>query len=88
MPFALGLGLLEFVGGLMLVAGLFTRVVALLVTLFMAVAIAIHWPNGYFWISEGGGWEMPLLWGIAAFAVAIKGGGRASLDGRIVGTRV
>ena len=72
--FALGLGLLEFVGGAMIALGLLVRPVALAVAGFMAVAIVIHWPNGYFWNADGGGWEMPLLWGIAALIVAIRAG--------------
>lgn len=70
--FAIGLGLLEFVGGAMIALGLLVRPVALAVAGFMAVAIVIHWSNGYFWSAEGGGWEMPLLWGIAALTVAIR----------------
>ena len=45
--FALLIGLLEFVGGLMLTIGLLTRPVAAAVIAFMVVAITIHLPNGY-----------------------------------------
>jgi len=72
--FALGLGLLEFAGGALIALGLLVRPVALAVTAFMATAIVIHWSNGYFWNAEGGGWEMPLLWGVAALTVAIRSG--------------
>ncbi|UKV14373.1 DoxX family protein [Thalassospiraceae bacterium SW-3-3] len=44
--FALLIGLLEFVGGLMLTVGLLTRPVAAAVIVFMAVAVTIHLPNG------------------------------------------
>lgn len=71
---------LEFFGGLCLVLGLFTRPVALLVVVFMANAVAYHWP-AYFW--GDGGIEMPLLWGLMALAVLIKGGGPYSIDARI-----
>lgn len=77
--FALLAGLIEFVGGLMLAAGLLTRPVAALVAGIMAVAaFGVHLPNGFFWTA--GGFEYPLLWGVAALYFALRGGGRYSLD--------
>jgi putative oxidoreductase len=74
--------LLEFVGGLMLACGLFTRVVAVLAAGFMAVAVVqVHWPNGFFWIAKG--YEYPLFWGLVCIALAIRGGGAQSLDAKI-----
>lgn len=73
---------LEFFGGILLVLGLFTRPVAVLVVGFMAVAaFYVHWPNGFMWTARG--FEYPLMWGLMALAVAIKGGGPLSLDRRI-----
>ena len=81
-PLAVYITLLEFVGGLMLACGLFTRVVATLVAGFMAVAvIQVHWPNGFFWIAKG--YEYPLFWGLVCIALAIRGGGPLSLDAKI-----
>ncbi|QDL93987.1 DoxX family protein (plasmid) [Paroceanicella profunda] len=80
--FALGVGLLEFFGGLMLVLGLLTRPVAAAVVGFMAVAITIHLPNGYAWNAAG--FEMPLFWGLMALSVMLRGGGAWSLD-RLLG---
>lgn len=81
-PLALYIACLEFFGGLMLAAGLFTRVVAVLVVGFMAVAVVhVHWPNGYFWPNKG--FEYPLFWGLVCVALAIRGGGRYSLDAKI-----
>ncbi len=80
--FALLAGLIEFVGGLMLAAGLATRVVAALVVGLMAVAVLhVHLGAGLFWTS--GGYEYPLFWGIVALAFAIRGGGRYSFDALI-----
>ena len=77
--FALLAGLIEFFGGLMLALGLATRAVAVLVFGVMAVAVVqVHMPQGFFW--TGGGYEYPLLWGIAALFYAIRGGGRYSVD--------
>ncbi|MDR3438680.1 DoxX family protein [Telmatospirillum sp.] len=75
-------GLIEFVGGLMLAAGLVTRPVAALIAGMMAVAvIQVHLPAGFFWTS--GGFEYPLLWGLLALSFVVRGGGRYSLDALI-----
>ena len=79
---ALVAGLVEFFGGLMLAAGLATRVVAALVVGLMAVAVLqVHLGAGFFWTS--GGFEYPLFWGIVALAFVLRGGGRYSLDAAI-----
>ena len=75
-------GAVEFFGGLLLVLGLLTRPVAVMVFVLMMVAVfAVHLPNGFFWTK--GGYEYPLLWGLLAVAIAIRGGGRCSLDRKI-----
>jgi putative oxidoreductase len=77
--FALLVGGVEFFGGLALVLGLLTRPAALAVTVVMAVAaFGVHLPNGFFW--SDGGYEYPLMWGLVAFAVFLRGGDRYSLD--------
>ena len=79
---ALLAGLIEFFGGLLLAAGLATRVVAALVVGLMTVPVLqVHLGAGFFWTS--GGFEYPLFWGIVALAFAIRGGGRYSLDALI-----
>ncbi|MFH1806741.1 MAG: DoxX family protein [Pseudomonadota bacterium] len=79
--FALLIGLLEFVGGLMLVAGLLTRPVAAAIVAFMTVAFFIHLPAGYAW--NEGGVEMPVFWGLMALSLVIRGGGAYSLDRKL-----
>ena len=70
---------LEVIGGILLVIGLFTRPIALLVIGFMATAVMVHLQAfGYFWTAKG--CEVPLFWGVMAFTVLIKGGGRYSID--------
>ena len=69
----------EFFGGLMLAAGLLTRPAAALVAAVMGVAvIQVHWGAGFFWTE--GGFEYPLLWGLIAVALVLRGGGRYSAD--------
>jgi len=79
---ALLVALVEFVGGLMLVAGLLTRPVAVAVAVFMFQAVLFHAPNGFKW--SDGGYEYPLMWMIGALFFAVKGGGKYSLD-RLIG---
>lgn len=80
--FAWYIGSLEFIGGILLVLGLFTRPAAVLVAGFMAVAVFhVHWPNGFFWTKAG--FEYPLMWMMLALALAIRGAGPYSLDARI-----
>jgi putative oxidoreductase len=69
----------EFGGGILLIAGLFTRCVAFAVLVDMIVAIArVHWKHGF---MGNGGYEFPLaLWAIA-FAVIFFGAGAISIDG-------
>ncbi len=75
-------GVIELGGGLLLTLGLATRAAAALVVALMAVAIVqVHLVNGFFWTD--GGYEYPLLWGVLALSIAIRGGGRFSLDAAI-----
>lgn len=69
----------EFLGGVMVLLGLFTRVGALLIAAVMGVAITgVHWYNGFF--LNSGGFEYPLALFGMALALLITGGGNASMD--------
>jgi putative oxidoreductase len=77
--FAGAAGLTEFVGGLLLVFGLLTRLSAAAVVALMGYAVfAVHWGNGFFWTA--GGIEYPLFWGLVALALVVRGGGVYSVD--------
>lgn len=79
MFWAVVVGGTEFFGGLSLAVGFLTRPWALAVAAQMAVAaLLVHWGNGFFWTS--GGYEYPVLWGVIAVAIALRGGGRFSVD--------
>ena len=84
--FAGAAGLTEFFGGLLLAAGFLTRLSAAAVVAVMSyAAFVVHLGNGFFWTN--GGYEFPLLWGLFALAIAIRGGGRVSVD-RLVGWKL
>ena len=78
---AIVLTLVEFLGGIALVAGAFTRWVALLFVIDMAVAIVLVRLKDGFFTPQGPEFELTLL--AASLALAMAGGGAASLDRRM-----
>jgi putative oxidoreductase len=76
---AVGAGLGEAIGGLLIAAGLLTPLGAMLLIAVMATATAtVHWAKGL-WVSDGG-FEYNLLIGAVAFGLAGTGPGAWSLD--------
>jgi len=74
---------IEVVGGVCLIAGLFTRFVAAVLAIEMLIALLfVHLPKGY--AAGAGGYEYVLLIGAVCFVFAIRGGGPYSLD-RLLG---
>jgi len=73
-------GVLELGGGVMLVAGLFTRMLGLLLAGEMAIAM---WKGEQFFQNplEVDKYELALALGVGAFALATFGAGSISLDG-------
>lgn len=67
--------LVELLGGLALVVGLFARQVALLLAPVMAVAAWVHGPNGWVHTSPGGGWEYPVFLTVALLVLWLAGDG-------------
>lgn len=69
----------EFLGGICITLGLFTRFFAAAAAIEMAyLTFGVYWPNGYGWRTDG--YEYVLMWGLLAFAIALRGGGPYSLD--------
>ena len=72
-------GLVEFIGGMLLVVGLGTRLVAAALAVDMVVAaFLVHLPFGIF--SADGGYELPLALAAGALALILAGPGRISVD--------
>jgi len=77
-------GLIELVGGVLLLIGLFTRPVAFLLSGMTAAAYFIaHAPKGVFPILNGG--ELAALYCFVFLFLAAAGGGPWSLDGKLRG---
>ena len=72
-------GLIELVGGILIIIGLFTRPVAFILSGTMAVAYFFaHFPQGFFPILNGG--ELSALYCFVFLFVAAAGGGAWSVD--------
>jgi putative oxidoreductase len=72
-------GILEFVGGILLAVGLFTRVTAFILSGEMAVAyFMVHAPNNFFPLVNKG--ELAVLYCFVFLYLAVAGGGPWSLD--------
>jgi putative oxidoreductase len=74
----------QLIGGPLLALGLFTRLAAVPVVLFLLVSNIERWRVGkYFWNQFG--LEYTLMWTIAALYFLVHGGGAYSLDRLIIG---
>ena len=79
-PLAYLVILAEVVGGLALIAGIYSRIVALALTPVLLGAIfTVHGPAGFFFTNPTGGWEFPALWIVGLLAVALIGDGAYAL---------
>ena len=77
---------LELAGGIALILGLLTRVVAALLAVTMIGALFLaHASAGVF--ADKGGYELVLLLGAAALALALTGAGRVSVDRVLFGRK-
>lgn len=72
-------GLIEFIGGLLLLAGFYTRLVAFILCGDMAVAYFIaHFPRNFFPLLNSG--EAAILYCFIFLTLAVAGGGAWSVD--------
>ena len=80
-PMSLGgaAGLIELIGGVLLIIGLFTRPVAFIASGMTAVAYFLaHAPSGFYPLLNGG--ELAVLYSFVFLYLAAAGGGPLSVD--------
>ena len=69
----------ELVAGPLLALGLFTRIAAVPVVIFLGVSCRERWvKGGWFWNTQG--LEYTLMWTVAAAYFLVRGGGVYSVD--------
>jgi putative oxidoreductase len=74
----------QLVGGPLLALGLFTRLAAFPIVIFLLVSNVERWRvGGYFWNKTG--LEYTLMWTLAALYFLVRGGGPISLDHLLIG---
>jgi putative oxidoreductase len=77
--FAVSAAATEIGSGLLVALGLGGPLGPALMIVPMVVAVAtVHWKQGFF--GQKGGYELPLLYALAAFVLAFTGSGALSLD--------
>lgn len=75
--------LVELLGGLALIVGLFTRLAAIPIAVTMLVALfTVHLANGFF--VSNGGYEFVLTLFVANVSLALAGGGAFAVDNMLL----
>jgi putative oxidoreductase len=81
---AIAVGIIEFFGGILFAAGLFTAVAAILMAIVMVGAVVkVHFQHG-FW-NTSNGYEFNLVLIAVLVAIALTGAGAYSLDALLYG---
>ena len=70
---------IEVVGGVALIAGVFTRYVSIAMIPILLGATYVHSSAGWMFSNEGGGWEFPAFWTVALVVQALLGNGAFAL---------
>jgi putative oxidoreductase len=69
----------ELAGGVLLIAGVRTRIVALALVPILLGAAWAHSGNGWLFSAPNGGWEYPAFWTVTLFVQALLGDGAYAL---------
>lgn len=72
----------ELIGGVLLIVGLQTRVVAAALIPILIGATWAHAGNGWVFSAPNGGWEYPAFWTVTLAVQALLGAGAYALDNR------
>ena len=75
----LPIALAEFIGGILLIVGVLSRITASIFSIILLGAIFhVRWENGFF-VSQGG-WEWDLVMVAALLSIIVAGPGRVSIS--------
>jgi putative oxidoreductase len=77
----------ELTAGVLLIAGVATRWVALATLPVLLGAAWVHFPNGWVFNTQGGGWEYPVFLAVAAAVQALLGDGAFALSPKAANNR-
>lgn len=77
----------EVFGGLALIAGLGTRLVALALVPILLGATWAHAGNGWVFSGPGGGWEYPAFWTATLLVQSLLGSGAYAVDNLVARRR-
>jgi len=69
----------ELIGGVLLVAGVYSRWIALALVPVLLGAVTVHWGNGWLFTAQNGGWEYPVFLIVVALVQALLGDGKYAL---------
>ena len=69
----------ELVGGVAIILGFYGRQVSLVLIPILLIATWVHFPNGWAYANQGGGWEYPLFLAVVSFAYGLIGNGAFAL---------
>ncbi|ANC92078.1 DoxX family protein [Azospirillum humicireducens] len=76
----------EIGGGLLLIAGVYTRWIALALLPIMIGATLQHAGNGWVFSAQGGGWEFPAFWTVLLVVQSLLGDGVFAVKVPALGT--
>ena len=76
---------IELGAGVLLLAGIGTRWVALVTVPVLLGAAWVHLPNGWVFSAQGGGWEYPVFLAAAAVVQGLLGDGAYALSSALRG---
>ena len=72
---------IEIGGGLALLAGIYTRYVAVaMIPILVGSIVFGHWQAGWLFSNQGGGWEFPAFWAVALAVQVLLGDGAYSMN--------
>ncbi|WP_019939140.1 DoxX family protein [Bordetella sp. FB-8] len=77
--FAWPIILFEIAAGVLLLTGVYTRLIAAVAAIELFTASTVHFGNGWMFTNPKGGWEYPVFLAIAALVLALLGDGAFAL---------